>query len=328
MNHEQERKRFSRRQALMLARDIGIVGVAATVEGTAVYKGVRLLHSRFSENQEHKGPEIIDLSRLPENLPEAVKESSFAALDITTEKGILSGVKIGNYHILTAGHALRTPTDQLIPVTNCHTNMTITGRTETESISGAKMTNRIVSSRSTDDSKPDIALIELTYPLGGLPNAPIASRTPNPNTPLFFVNYEPDAYGNDRTPTDQDKLYRSPALFGGIIVGTIDKNNLAVITSLKNYAQGGIPDTDARPGASGGPVFNSDGELIGLSVAGYDQKIEMKIIESLFGVKCPGVPSDKLFGVSFIEPVTPHLLRTLETKLRENPDACNLIKNK
>lgn len=147
-----------------------------------------------------------------------------------------------------------------------------------------------------------------------------------PGTPLYAVNYEPTADGRRRTPDRNDLSQEdiqmglnNPAILGAVALTPLHNGRIEALVGLKSYSH--PTETTIRPGASGGPVFDNDGKLVGTTIGEFnDPRFDtIKEFESLFNVDID-MPAEAQANVVMIHPTD----QSTVTKMREcltNPDS-------
>lgn len=250
----------------------------------------------------------IHLDTFPTVLPNPVQESSLSAVDIASRNVLLSGVVIEPGLVLSAGHGWteKNPSD------NCYAGgIYISGRRENGTVTGGKLA-RVFSSQS-----PDVALIQTILPID-LPAAKIRDNQEITwDDKLFFVNYQPDEDKKDRNPSKNKDGYGYPAIIGGKAIGK-DKDGLIAVVTTKSYGE--IPDDETRPGASGGPIFDKDGYLIGIHKRSHS--LPRATIEKTYDVALQGASDRGILRVSYIVPTTRTLIENAKQNLIRNMNEC------
>ncbi len=125
-------------------------------------------------------------------------------------------------------------------------------------------------------------------------------------TPLYFVNYQPTEDREYRNPSKEALLPpqhsrgpHTPAILGGIAIRTINPDTIEVVTAGKSY--GNPDDTDIRMGASGGPVYDSVGELVGRIVATDANKMSVKSFEDSRDIDIVGISDETMLRILYIK---------------------------
>jgi hypothetical protein len=161
--------------------------------------------------------------------------------------------------------------------------------------------------------RPDVALVENAEGRTAEPvrDFDLASKTELGET-VFFSNYQPDQEGRSRDPegpyTKEEAIHSQPALYAGVVVEHVTPTMDLIATNLKSY--GAIADTKADHGASGGPVFNEQGELVGLST------IIVLPPKEGFSVALKVKPKSRALQFVAIQRITPKFVQNLRTRLK------------
>jgi len=326
---------FLARQLLPTKRSLNILAAGALLaSGAIVAKG----ESYFSETN----PTGIsaELSQFPDQLPTAVAKqlNNVGTISINATGLMASGEMLDNDWFLSAGHVVKNTDNQFNPVVRQCGTITINSpfaEYAAESISASYI--------GGDNTKtPDISLMRVA-PISVLPgnldattaklyergiylhytNDIKVSNTPTTiGEDVYFVNDEPTANGEDRLPLLAATLFKGtkyrpadkqtkPAIYGGVITGTQSNGDLYVLNGLKAY--GAIPDKISRPGASGGAVFNSKGNLVGITIETMQEPRPAKIVSAV--TKALGLSkSSGNLPVTIVEPVSTALIEELQTE--------------
>lgn len=118
---------------------------------------------------------------------------------------------------------------------------------------------------------PDYDIAVLTYEDDlNITPLPVAKEMPAVGDWVYFVNYQ-GAYGPKES-LDSSELFAGPAEYTGIMTPKYPTTtHRSVITGARdmgpNYTRSYFDSIHMRPGASGGPVLDEAGEVIGISVA-------------------------------------------------------------
>jgi hypothetical protein len=231
-----------------------------------------------------------------------------------------SGVLLNSRYVLTAGHMFLSGTNK--PLINAATeceDLTFSydiGRQELQSVVASESGSY---KYNDSTSLPDAGLLDLGPNVyqgnAALPAIEISKQTLYAGEPLFFVNYEPTASGKYRDPINPAGSYTKPAIYGGFYIGK-DQNgeDYDVLLGVKSY--GAVKDVFSRPGASGGPVFNSEGQLVGIDVQGYDSEPGTDEYEQDWNVQLQHDNPHQKLETEIIQPITPSIIKGLETNLK------------
>lgn len=252
-------------------------------------------------------------------LPAGVQYNVNSAVDIeysdnnTASIEKASGVKISSDLVLSAGHEFldggsifSSSSDLFCRNLSIYSNGDNNSDTSTD--------NSIYATYTQDDQKaPDISIINTDgdSQFNRMP-VPTIGQKPSIGDKVYLVNYEPTANLIDRNP-NQDanqssslKKYSLPAIYSGVILDN-NGSDYKILTGIKSYGQGSADDM-SRPGASGGPVFNGAGQLVGISVSIIDQKYNVQEISETYNLDSKNIPNTSELQIENVEPVTPTLI--------------------
>ena len=164
------------------------------------------------------------------------------------------------------------------------------------------------SSVYSDKTALDFALLR-TKPIGKIEGSTRAVSFADKSyvgEPLFFINYQITPKGYLRPPSTST----NPAIYGGV-VESYDQNGYINVPTVVSYGADG--DRDARLASSGGPAFNAEGELVGISVqihnAGPTVKDFSWLLRHLGLEKFAG---NMQYTDAIVEPVTPKMIDEME----------------
>jgi hypothetical protein len=273
----------------------------------------------------------LQVPQLPDKLPQPIADVAKRAVSIQVgavmNQG--SGVRYDSDTVITAGHVVSNEqTHQLLPSLkrNCE-NLQANAQGGKYGVGAAHNKVAAIYNESTD-----VAAFSLSPLINSMPRkaAPldVATTPPKQGDALYFVNYEPTANDEMRSPEAETPAFRKPAIYGGVVVhNTIgDPTQTVEVLTYKSYGE--KPDSVSRPGASGGAVFKIQGGkavLVGeVSLAvreGFATTPEE--VAGKIGQMPKGVPQDVELGLSGVQMVTPDTVQTLQYKLHEAP-ACKL----
>jgi hypothetical protein len=256
------------------------------------------------------------------SLPSGVQKVINSAIDLeyyndsNTEIEKASGVKISSNMVLSAGHEFLN-SGTIMDASNTYCRDLSIFSTGDKSSEDSTDNNIVATYSKTITTIPDISIINTSADsnLKKLPTADLGSQ-PNVGDRIYFDNFEPTSSLVDRNPNSsqnnstQSKSYTLPAIYKGIVINNSGAQ-YTVVTGLASYGEG-IPDDMSRPGASGGPVFNSSGQLIGMVVSIVSQQYTTEQIEATYNVS-PGLLHESMdLQVEEIQPITPQIISTYE----------------
>jgi hypothetical protein len=238
-----------------------IVGSLSWV-GYSVSTDVRALGSGNTAISEGKTFE----EQYPELPPEVAKsiQSVVALQRLAAGKDsdigmVASGVILNDHQVLTAGHA----TDTGSEVLSCN-NISIDAPGFLTPASASRIAATYGSAMHSNNTDLAMLSIKSDANFKRLPAVSIASDPPSAGDTVFFINYQPKADGQLRSPMNAGAS--DPVIFSGIVLGSTP-HGLAIATGGGESFGHGDPDNLLRKGASGGAVVNAKGELVGLSVS-------------------------------------------------------------
>ena len=281
----------------------------------------------------------VSIEELPDTLPDAVAEqipnvvSIINNIPVLSESGICSGVRIDKHDYLSAGHCDYSLASDALPF--C-TELSV-GSTSIISPDGVilKATKKAGNYggdtsgiwRGDVNSMSDDTLLIETDAEPRPYTTPTQYGEPSMVTtgmPLYLVNYEPTADGKLRSPfnkylteSELNAGLNKPAIFGAIALMQYANGMIAAISGDKPYSS--PPETDVRGGASGGPVYDQNGSLIGTAVnlINYSSLSEA---ERDFGVSITGISEKTDVNVFLIQDITPSLVSELQSEQQPTPD--------
>lgn len=270
---------------------------------------------------------------IPANLPRPVRLKADSAVKVmygmdSSRAASGSGAKIGSDIVLTAGH--------LVLEDDPHMNLDCEGSYALNvNTPGVQEGDGVTGRKAIFDSSGDVAVLSVrtgifdNYAFDSLPTARIAADQPDKGDPVFFVNYGvgqaqgslSERYPNDilaKFPTDAaGRSYGHPAEYAGTVVGHAGPD-LVVATGQRSYGPKAGREFNTHLGASGGPVFNQDGEIVGEAVVIKDYKESVDSVNSDFDINLP--PTPKFRHLVYVQSVTKDIVRPLIRDLRKDPN--------
>jgi V8-like Glu-specific endopeptidase len=249
-------------------------------------------------------------------LPQEVSSEINSAVDVEyyTNDGSkiekASGVKISSNITMSAGHEFlqNGPIGKTTSTNACRQLSIYSHNDRNNDVSTG---NKVVATYAVDNAEtPDISLIKTNgnSQFNILPVVRIG-QVPDLGEKLYFVNYEPASNLLDRNPNIQQNaetissIYAKPAIYDGVVLDNTN-NMYLVATGLNSYGSG-IADNASRPGASGGPVFNSKGQVIGIIVSIINNTVSARQLSSMYNVKFDNTSPDTQLQIEEIQPITP-----------------------
>jgi hypothetical protein len=250
----------------------------------------------------------------PRLLPPAVSGEQASVLQLYNYGGFniteASAVKVAPDLVLTAGHAVVGDDGNISPA--CED---LAGQ---DKYSAAGQSDVVTSWTTTyaGSGSPgaDIALLKIrrNKAFDKLPITPTTTTTAEKGETVYFVNYE-EGETLDRFPnkaqlssTIGKHEYDYPAEYAGIVIGR-SESLLQVATGLQGYGPKQGREVNTYFGASGGPVENSRGQMVGLLVKTVLGSQRAQFVDDDNLVHLP-VPYSARVGISFVEPITTGLV--------------------
>jgi hypothetical protein len=255
-----------------------------------------------------------------DGLPSLVQAVVNSAVDLeyynnsNTSYEKASGVKIGPNLTISAGHEflVNGPIQATNTSDSCRNTVIYSPNDKnTDQSSGSSVVSTY---QYNDTSEPDVSFIktEGDSQFNNLPTPSIGS-VPSTGNKLFLINYEPDSSSEQRNPNSYENLGSDakalsyPAIYSAVVLST-SGGRYTIATGIKSYGNG-IPDTMSRPGASGGPVFNSNGQLIGAIVSTtVSGQISPQLLASTYGVNTESLNDSDELQIEQVQPITTALV--------------------
>ncbi|USN96304.1 MAG: trypsin-like peptidase domain-containing protein [Candidatus Nomurabacteria bacterium] len=283
----------------------------------------------------------INLDSLPETLPDAVTQQIPNVVALTDNIPFLSqteycsGVRVDQRDYLSAGHCdyqLASNALTLCVDMSISSQSAITA--DGESIPVIKKAGTFTGDTSgkvnivLNNAPEDALLVETAYeplPYSTPTHFRDSSSEISPGTPLYLVNYEPTADNRLRSPYAKD-LYANelqaglnkPAIFGAIALKQFSDGTTMAIAGIKSYSM--PPETDARGGSSGGPVYDAAGNLVGTTINLFNYS-SLPEVENDLGVTFKNSSNETGVNVFLIQDSTPSLIDDLQAK-QQPTDGC------
>lgn len=268
-------------------------------------------------------------------LPQAVKNVVGSAVDVeyynanTAKVEKASGVKISPSLTISAGHEflINGPISASANNKSCRIlSIYSTGDRNLDSSTDGSI---VATYSRIDTQSADVSFINTVgdKQFNELP-VPSVGAKPGLGDKVYFVNYEPDSNLVDRNPnsdanTVHSKAHTLPAIYSGVIVDNTGKAYI-VATGIKSYGKG-IADDMSRPGASGGPVFNQSGQLIGITVSIVGGGLlSEQTVSSMYDTNFGNISPYAQLQLEEIQPITPSLISEY-TNLLKNPSSSNVL---
>jgi hypothetical protein len=315
-----------------------------TLFGGASFLAVDLAHSHHTEVEwtlpdsasaaNGASPETLDISVVPEHLPAAVGAvAAESAVQVfygngfndeappTTDMNgkvtvkvspLLSGVlvKVGDDKVLaTAGHGFFDRHGS--PYAWSCGDLLIMGKEGADSVSGrpSDLATEYAPRTGIDDFQPDaykditVMNVPHTFPLmEKLAGAEMRQTPIQEGEPVFFYNYQDyDSKTPRNIQTDQ------PAVTGGVVLNSHNEAGFVeVLTGFKDYLDPNVTEF-VSSGASGGPVFDADGKLVGITLLAEKYPMPEKTIEKHEAVRIVRSKNEhtgREYGIAMFLPVT------------------------
>lgn len=289
----------------------------------------------------------IHAEQLSDTLPPGVEEQIPNVVAITSEihsynselqrvisTSICSGVRIDEHDYLSAGHCadLRNISKGLTPYCMDIRVDIPTNQSDGVTLDGTKQAGYSPEGTSATSLQflnyQDILLIE-TEP-GNQPSydKPTHFRdksdTVKQGTPLYFANYQPTENREYRNPSKEALLPpqhsrgpHTPAILGGIAIRTVNPDTIEVVTAGDSY--GTSKDTDIRMGASGGPVYDKIGNLVGRIVVTDANKMSVKAFENSRNIEIAGMPDEEMLRILYVKTSSQEQVNKLQDEQQTLP---------
>lgn len=301
------------------------------------------MYAIYTDNLPFMPQNKVDLGSLPQKAPQSVSSQIGNAVLVRVKKESKKGDRKG-YHIdwnsesytqgsgvriapntyLTAGHVLyekkqtyETSIQACVDSSIGSVTTRITGAIPfqhgtTIPVRGIeyKAARQVGTYTPQNEGADDIALVQTDVEeFADPPQVKIREDPPKIGEKVFAVNYQPTAKNEYRTPNEGELNirmlslgYGKPAIYGGVILSTDEKNKYVMATNLKSY--GVVNDSESREGSSGGAVYDTKGQLIGISISASDGKYNSDDMNWLWGLKIHGQDKDKKMSYTLVQPVT------------------------
>lgn len=270
------------------------------------------------------GPPKVDTHAVADVLPGAVAEQLPNTIAIkkmsqislgyyqNTYTGICSGVKVGTNDYLSAGHCDEDPANKYGYSSPC-TDTTVAVA------SGAELPVDATSDSYIPSIDQNDTMLLHSSGSSPAPETPVHFADSNyitPGTQLYVVNFEPTAGGTLRSPASGNE----PVVFGAVALGTRPDGLVEVVDGIKSYSSDG--ETVVRQGASGGPVFDGNGHLVGLvkgtSTINGQPGGTVQNYETNDHIIITDLPSDAPIDVMVLQPVSANTVTSLQQNLHPN----------
>lgn len=135
--------------------------------------------------------------------------------------------------------------------------------------------------------------------------------------PLYIANFQLTADKQPRnphhaflTPEGIKQGLDKPAIMGGVALNHVSGTTIRVLTGIKSYST--PPETETRAGAGGSPVWDEDGNLIGIVVGETFQRVSD--YENDFNIDLPGRNDTDIAKTAIVQLINPLSIRELQTR--------------
>jgi len=303
-----------------LRRDDWIAGLKAGALAAVTVASVFVISaSVISQPASARADELIGNAEVA--LPPRVSESVLSAVAVQRDAAVkqadgrtagvaASGVAIGDDLILTAGHAV--VSDGRLQCAGSRVDAPGVKRPDDVS------RDTVASGSAIYGRSADIALLKVNAGenFRGLPTAHLSTSELRREQLVYFVNYQAAADGTTRTPykaADPETSSMSlPAVYSAVVLGKT-RFGYAVATNLRSHYSA-VPEQFLRQGGSGGPVFDIQGRLTGLSVAtdALTPAVSARTIATSYGVNLPAGQ----YQIAYVQPVSQPLIDSLQADMR------------
>jgi hypothetical protein len=269
---------------------------------------------------------IIEGKKLPGALPPSVANDYDAVLRLDFGMEYGSAVKVGKKLVFSAGHVVMTKGADHSYQLHCDSVIDSTRNALTQAGGYDAITNWYgKNTEPNPDRKADYTLfkIKMDPSFDELPDAPIASSPPSIGSDVFFINYQSNSTNLQRYPSKalaeyyDGKNYGHAAEYGGIVIAKY-ANEFLVAQSMQSYGpRNRYSATFSYPGASGGPVFNTMGQVEGVDDNIEDSTVSPSYILDNYGVHLAVKPQKqiKIAGVQYINSA---ILHSADKHIKQN----------
>jgi hypothetical protein len=269
----------------------------------------------------------IDLTNLGKEAPKAVIDASYSTVKLLvrlnnatggTDSYIGSGFVVGKNHVITSGHALRNEKGQLHNIAEIR----VLGRNQRGDIINT-LVRKGASSYRPDSPVQDVAILE-TGSIGDvIKPLPVRKNSFQAGEHVAICHFGPASNGSDRDPTNRrNRAGQLPAIVGGASIAFITKTQDTLIFTDRNWGRG-FPADQAGGGASGGPVLDKNGNVIGIVVAGVDPAQSAFEVEEAYKLRFLGIPQNQKTikrSLSVADSFTANDLALLQARLAAQTD--------
>ncbi len=258
----------------------------------------------------------------PEQLPPAVAAAEKDIVSIVGPGEIASGFQYGNNYVVTAGHVIDSVGGVIKKGVNHCGSVIASSQAGNYAAVGQSTTFSSFDSLKVDDfSLLKVNHLERSSTSVNLPR--IFNGREAIGSKVYFINYEPISDGGQlRNPTiEAPGKYSKPAIYAGVIAAYQANEDYVVMDNIKSYGE--VNTARTIPGASGGPVFNSQGEVIGIVVTIMPNTLGNQVLSFFAGLnKMLGQSNDSvnlIDGLTIVEPITTAQIRQHQQTMRPLP---------